>query len=74
MAIDIISSKGYKHFKSRETRWGRYMKAQVFPSVRKAEIALSFDGNQYNCITLTKHELLKLRKLINKLLEHEDLQ
>ena len=74
MAIDIISKKGYKHFESRKIRWGRYMKAQVFPSVRKAEIALSHDGSQYKCITLTKHELLKLRKLINKLLEHEDLQ
>lgn len=72
MAIDI---KEYRDFESRKVRFGRYMRARVFPNIRKVEIATSHDGRYWNsCIIFTKHELLKLRKLIDKLLQHENLQ
>lgn len=58
-------------------RYGRYMKIQPSPAYShpgKHEISLSTDGHQWSCMNLSRHELIKLNKLITKYLKDENLR
>lgn len=59
----------------RRTRFGRYLKIGYSRSHEGnlIDISLSSNGSMWNTVSLTKHELKKLVKHINKFIQDENL-
>lgn len=60
----------------RRTRYARYIRVKKPSDLHEhhfVDVSFSTDHQMWSCICLTKHELKKLLKLLNKYLQDENL-